>query len=232
MLLEALDKHPSLEVHHESSPAVMRDFRVISLDQVQRVVEATACSGVVIKPLCDSQWVDRMLMVIPASRALWMFRAWRDVVNSSARKWPGHAAEILDAFHRRDDSYLKWRSERIHPETLEAFDALRRHVKPDDDLGAWAAWWWLRNRHLFDLDLDRHPDLVRPLRYEDLVRDPARWLEASCAFAGFPNRAGLTESMHVRSVNRASPPAVPEAVTAACDALYQRLCDAAARAWS
>ncbi|MGC6486250.1 MAG: hypothetical protein ACON4Z_01265 [Planctomycetota bacterium] len=232
MLLEALERHPSLEVHHESSPAVMRDFRVVSLEQVQQVVDAAACGGVVIKPLCDSQWVDRMLDAVPQSRALWMFRAWHDVVNSAARKWPGHAAEILAAFRRRDESYLGWRSERIHPDTLAAFAALTRHVEPDDDRGAWAAWWWLRNRHLFDLGLDQHPDRVRPLRYEDLVRDPDRWLAASCAFAGFPGRAGLTARMHARSVNRAAAPTVPDVVGAACDDLYQRLCDAAARAWA
>jgi len=231
MLLEALERHSDLEVHHESSPAVMKEFRVVSLERVQQVVADAACGGVVMKPLCDSQWVDRMLAAVPQSRALWMFRAWQDVVNSAARKWPGHGAQVLAAFRRRDESYLGWRAERIQSDTLAEFLAISRHVEPGDDRGARAALWWLRNHHLFDLGLDRHPDLVRPLRYEDLVSDPNRWLAVCCAFAGFPEHAGLAADIHAQSVNRAAPPTVPAIVSAACDELHRRLCDVAGQAW-
>lgn len=231
MLLEALEKVASLQVHHESSDKVMRDFRLVSLAEVQAVLGAARGSGVVIKPLTDSQWLDRLLANIDGSRAVWMFRNWTDVVNSSARKWPGHGADILAAFRRGDHRWLGWRSERLAAPTRARFDELCADVNVEDDLGSWAAWWWLRNRHFFDLGLDVSPDFVRPVCYEELVVAPSRWLDEICAFAGFPVPEVSGDEVHARSVRRSAPPAVPASVAEACEQLCSSLCLNVERAW-
>ena len=166
-MLDALEQHGGLQVYQEGSEAVMRDFRLISMDRLREVKDSAEASGVVIKPLTDSQWVDRLLTNIDGSRAVWMFRGWADVVNSSAVKWPGHGADIVAAFRRGDDRWLGWRSERIEPATRARFEALSAHCEDGDDHGAWAAWWWLRNQHFFDL-------ILKPLlfcRLTDLFGD-------------------------------------------------------------
>ena len=231
MLLDALEQHGGLQVYQEGSEAVMRDFRLISMDRLREVKDSAEASGVVIKPLTDSQWVDRLLTNIDGSRAVWMFRGWADVVNSSAVKWPGHGADIVAAFRRGDDRWLGWRSERIEPATRARFEALSAHCEDGDDHGAWAAWWWLRNQHFFDQGLDAAPEFVRPVPYESLVSAPQQWLAALCAFAGFPAPPGRDGGVHPRSVRKSSPPAVPDPVAAACDGLLRALQASAQRSW-
>jgi hypothetical protein len=160
-----------------------------------------------------------------------MFRAWRDVVNSSARKWPGHGADIVARFRAGDDAWLDWRAERVAPRAREQFLALCEHIEAGDDHGSWALWWWLRNRLFFDLGLDRLAEGLRPLRYEDLVAAPARWLGALCAFAGLPGDGVAAQTVHERSVGKqaARPAAAP--IERACDALYEELSAAVERCW-
>ena len=231
MLLEALARSAALEVHQEASAAVMNGFRMVSLERLAAVVAASDAAGVVIKPLDDSQWVDHMLANLDGSRAVWMFRDWRDVVNSSARKWPGHGADIVARFVAGDDAWLDWRAERVAPGTKEAFLALCGEVAAGDDHAGWAAWWWLRNRLFFDLGLDRLAQVVRPLGYEGLVMDPSSWLAQLCAFAGLADADVMAASVHARSVGKSAAPTVPGAVADACDQLFASLVETSALAW-
>ena len=174
MVLEAFARSPHTEVHGEASSAVMHDHRLVSVECLQEALSRSQAKEFVIKPLCDSQWVDVLLGHFDGSRAIWMFRDWRDVVNSMVRKWPEHAVDTIGAFARGDDIWLGWRSERITSETKEKLDELCSHVA--SDVAAAAVVWWLRNQHFFDRCLQQHPEVVRPLRYELLVQDSAQWL--------------------------------------------------------
>ena len=139
--------------------------------------------------------------------------------------------DLIEAKNMGHDAWLDWRAERVAPGTREAFLALCEEVAAGDDHAGWAAWWWLRNRLFFDLGLDRLAQVVRPLGYEGLVRDPSSWLAKLCAFAGLADADVMAASVHARSVGKSAAPPVPGAVADACDRLFASLADAAALAW-
>ena len=112
MLLEALARSSAIEVHHEGSNALMREFR-LQFERLEGLVKGSTARLFVCKPLCDAQWVDEVLRQLDGSRAVSLFRNWPDVVNSSTRKWPGHCLEIAERFRRGDERWLDWRTERI-----------------------------------------------------------------------------------------------------------------------
>ncbi len=61
--------------------------------------------------------------------------------------------------------------------------ALSLRGMPFGPNNAWAAaQWWARGIRAGALAAERHPDQVRTVRYEDLVRDPAAEVSALCAF--------------------------------------------------
>lgn len=230
MLLEELSAQPDLEAHGEGSPELMHDYRLISVERLQEVRAATVARLLVAKPLCDSQWVDRLLQLVDGSRAIWVFRAWPDVVNSMLRMWPGHFAEVAARFLAADDAWLKWRSERIEPATrrrlLDLLDAAG-----DDDAAAAAVFWWQRNRLFFDLVLHQRPDFVRPLRYRDFVTDVERWLQRLLRFAGSDATVQPTRRVHAQSLGRDPEPGVPAPIREANDRLFDDLRECAAAAW-
>ncbi len=230
MLLEELTAPPDLEAHGEGSPALMHDYRLISVERLQEVRAASPARLLVCKPLCDSQWADRLLQLVDSSRAIWVFRIWPDVVNSMLRKWPGHFTEVAARFRSADDAWLKWRSERIDPTTrrrlLDLLDAAGT-----DEAAAAAAFWWLRNRLFFDLGLQQRPEFVRPLRYRDFVHDSALWLRRLLRFAGSDATVQPTLRVHAQSLGRDPAPAVPTPIRDACDRLFDDLRECAAAAW-
>lgn len=229
MLLEALERSPEIEVHHENSGAVMREARLISLENLIAVLGRSRAKLFALKPLCDSHWIDRLLQHVDGSRAVWMFRGWTDVVNSATRKWPGHGLEVARRFRAGDRRWLDWRAERIEPRTRSAYDGMLELV--NDDESARAAFWWLRNRIFFDRDLARQTAFIRPLRYESLVGEPARWLKGLMAFAGAGFDDRMATHIHSRSIARDEGPDIPAPIRTACDALLAELDRCASRAW-
>ena len=229
MLLDALGRSPDVEAHHETSPEVMQDFRLISLDRLRGVLSRSSRRAVVVKPLCDSQWCDHILANVDGSRAVWMVRRWADAVNSSTRMWPGHARDTVQAFRRDDLAWLGYRAERIVPATRRRFDELTAGV--DDDTSCSAAIWWLRNRHFFDHGFAAESAVLRPMCYEALVEEPDRWLRRLADFVGIPFDTSMVSDVNASSVGRNRAPDVAEHIAAACDELHAALCASARSAW-
>ncbi len=230
ILIDTLQKDDRLEVHGEGSPVVMHDYRLLSVPALQQARSSSDSPLLVAKPICDSHQVRDILSRIPGSKALWLFRDWRDATNSMIRKWPGHFPEVIDKFRCRDHDWLEWRSESVFGELEAELMALAEAVVEESD--AAAVFWWLRNQWYQRLGGPSRPELIRPVCYEELVSSPDHWLRAIYEFSGIPAPTPLKHDLHVGSIARNSHNPTPAKIADACQDLYETMREHATRAWS
>jgi len=184
LMTEFFEADPEAKVYPEHSSLSARDtrhrLRLDSLERVASALERSRFPRIVLKPLVESQRARELLTAVPGSRALWMFRDWRDVARSNlARFGPGNGLRNLRFVAERckDD----WRSEGVDDEVVSVVSrAYREDMRPYD---AAALFWWVRNSHFFAQALGEEPR-VRLCRYEDLVADPAAEMRRVYAFMG------------------------------------------------
>jgi len=204
----------------ENHPAVARQYRLRSARRVRWVAASTPASVVVFKPLCDSQWTDRLLIEHPQARVLWMVRRPEDVAASANVKWADHQRDVLRRIHVRDWEALGWRGERLSPMVLSCVDAhYRAEMSP---AAACVLYWWVRNQLFFELGLDREPR-VQVVRYETLVTDPEALFEKVFEFIGVPFHPSYVAQVHRRSVQTAPVEGLEPAVSALAQETLARL---------
>jgi len=221
MLAWTLERAPGAWVHHEHRwSAAFREYRLRPTPVLERLIARAPAPLVVFKPICDAHLTDRLLARHAGSRAVWIFRRYADVANSSVRNWPGHSRDILRWIVEGDTDLLGWRGERLAPDAIGFVREVYRPEMPDE--AAAAVFWWLRNRFFFELGLDRDPR-VQLVRYEALVSDGDEPFERLFAFAGLPFEPRFVEAVFESSVGKSPFPAIDPRITARCDELLSRL---------
>src|SRR5210317_1885844 len=80
MILNVMGKCPKIHAIHEGDGIIMEDkyYRLISDDGLRKTIIRTPEPIIIFKPLNDSQNIDRLLKIHPASKAIWMYRDFRD----------------------------------------------------------------------------------------------------------------------------------------------------------
>ncbi len=113
MLLSVLGKSAKCRIYHEAKNSPAYDYcRLQSTETVKSLIQNSYKPIVVFKPVLDSQHTDRFLDLYPNAKAVWMYRDYRDVVNSAVKKWQGDQKDIMygiaagiqrDPKHHEDD---------------------------------------------------------------------------------------------------------------------------------
>ena len=216
------DARAKVYPEHSSLSAGDRNdrLRLAPLERVSAAIGRSRFPRVVLKPLVESQRAVELLDALDGSRALWMFRSWRDVARSNlARFGRGNGVRNLSfiANRAKDD----WRAEGVPEDVARVVcQAYAEDMAPFD---AAALFWWVRNQHYFTQGLDRDPR-VRLCRYEDLVADPAGEMAQIYGFMDeeLPGDLGFARvSKGSLGLGRAID--VSPAVAERCDAMQARL---------
>ncbi len=220
MMLDVLNRGASVWTFGENHPAIARNYRLRSAARLRVVAAGTPARCVVFKPLCDSQWTDRLLVEHPNARALWMYRRPEDVARSANVKWADHQRDVLRRIHVRDWDALGWRGERLSESVLAAVD---KHYREEMTLAsASVLYWWVRNRLYFELGL--HEDgRVLPVRYEPLVQDPEHSFQEVFGFLGVPFDPDSVAQVHARSVQAGADLTVEPEIGRMAHELLERL---------
>ena len=158
------------------------NLRLRPLEEVKAIVERDPARLVVAKPISETQNALRLLAFFPGAKALFLYRHYGAVASSNLKKF-GQRNGINNLRAIVAGAAGNWRSEGVPP-AVRSLVVARFHeqMSPYD---AAALFWYVRNRFFFDLGLDRQP-AVLPLRYEDLLRDPAGAIEGIYRFVGAP----------------------------------------------
>jgi hypothetical protein len=182
-------------IYQESSKISLEDdmqrLRLKPLNRVKKIIEQDCAPFIVLKPLVESQHSQRLLAYFEGSRALWMYRHYKDSVLSLSKHF-GYLRllNMLRALVRNEKA--EWISEHVpgHIRNIAA-KYFAEDMLPYD---AAALFWFVRNSLFFELNLDRHP-AVKLCRYEDLIRSPLETVQGIYEFADqeFPGKHILTE---------------------------------------
>jgi hypothetical protein len=219
--MDVLDRSPETRVYQEYDRAAFRRWRLRPAAERAALLRQARCRRVVYKPLQDSQHVDRLLAEHPDARVVWVLRRYPAVARSWTAKW----GEALRAPLRRlatEPDCDHWLAERM-PEARHA--RVRELYREDLPVPTGAALrWFLRNEIFFDRQLQRAPERVHALWYEDLLRDPQASADALFGFLGLP----APGPQSLREVHRApgadsDEPPIETAVRELCEDLMRRL---------
>lgn len=195
--------------------------RLREYEEIEGILRGVRARLVVAKPLVDSQNAVRLLDRFPGSRAIWLYRDYRDVARSHVEKWgDGVRRENLRVVVEGAPPG-HWLVEGCSADARDRVRAQHRDDLPAQD--AAALFWYVRNRLFFDLGLDAD-ERVLLCNYDRLVGAPRELLRLVYRHirTSYPGDR-VASHVHARSVRRGRHVALSPAVEALCRGLFGRL---------
>ncbi len=222
MSLYVLDRCMDVDGFNEDHPSAFVRCRLKPSLIIERLVERSGAPHVVFKPVCDSHRVAALLDAHQPSRAVWLYRDYRDVANSSVNRWGD-----FNLRHLRDLSagggswgWSQWNREWLTEDAMaEVREAVNEGLTP---FGAAAIYWYLQNRYYFTQDLSQRGD-VGVFRYRDLVTRPREEFGRMCAFLGIGFTEAMATAVHARSVHKGRTIDLDPRIRELCDRMLARL---------
>lgn len=222
MLLEQLNKHIGVDVYHEDSKA-MKNFRIRSMSYIRNIMKKSEAKIVVFKPLEDSHRTLEFLEMLTGSKAIWMFRHFSDVINSSmvqgwANHYKGYVTNICN------QTYFAY-SEPLNL-TPENVNLVRQMYDPSDTPETCVALiWYLRNTIYFDYRMQDNEDVLL-VQYEKLVSKPVEQIMRILSFVGLSYAESVSNGIHTKSIRKQPERNIRDDVRKLCGNCYEKLVDA------
>ena len=171
MMNEVFENDLRIKVYDEFSKLSSNDpagIRLNSLASVKEEIDKQRASLIVLKPLVESQNLRRLLDYFSGSKALWMYRHYKDVARSNLGIFGiKNGVNNLRPIVKNDKK--NWRSEKItEPVKKTIVEQFSEEMNPWD---AAALFWYTRNMHFFDQNRDQSGDVLM-CKYEDFVVAP------------------------------------------------------------
>ena len=151
---------------------------ISSLSDIDKVATRQHAPIMVVKPLVESQRSIEILDYFPKSFGIWMVRHYKDVANSSFRKF-GVEATRRNLESVLNNDYTHWMAEGASDRVRETVNRFYSDDMPP--LDGKALIWYVRNSLYFEHDLENHPR-VRLLHYNDIVSRPSEVMQSIYAF--------------------------------------------------
>lgn len=164
-----------------SSTDRMHHIRLNPLHLVKIQIDNSRPPLIILKPLVESQNALRLLDYFTNSKALWVYRHYRDVALSNLKLW-GINNGINNLRPIVEGKPHNWRSDQVSESTKRIVaHFFSETMNPYD---AAALFWFVRNNLFFELNLDK--DIrVKTSKYEDLINEPKKIMDAIYAFLGY-----------------------------------------------
>lgn len=221
MIVRGLEAAPEFEVHNENDRRVFDRFQLRSLADARDVVARSRHRFVLFKPLCDSHRTAELLDQVGIShpaRALWAYRAVDGRAASAVAKFGDVNLRVMRGIAEGRGSAW-WQSQCLSEEALDFVRSFDYDTMTP--LSAAALFWYIRNNLVFDLGLDRRPD-VTLVSYEALVAAPEPRMREICDFLGFDWEPSLISHIEHRSSSNRRLDIDPR-IRVRCDTLQSRL---------
>jgi hypothetical protein len=194
-----LDTKTYAEFSKLSSQDVAKGLRLNPLDLVKKEIRRDRAPFIVLKPLVESQNILQLLGYFDESKALWMYRDYRDVALSNLTLF-GIRNGINDLRPIVANEPDNWRSERASENVREI---VARHFSENmNPYDAAVLFWFARNSLFFELGLDENPDVLM-CRYEDLTASPVKAVSSIYRMLGWDYPGDeITAGIHSKSLRK------------------------------
>jgi hypothetical protein len=196
--------------------------RLVPMEALEKLVSRTRKRVAVFKPNNDLQQANRFLDFDPNARLIWVYRDYRDAINSSIKRWDTAHRDIMLGICQGRTLHAGQAAiaEGISNDLL----AVLRSLRPDNltrEDGA-ALLWYVRNSLYFDLHLDRS-DRVLLVNYEDSVSAPLEHFARMFQFAGVQFKRRYVQGVFRSSIGKQHQPALGEDVESLCQSMMTSL---------
>ena len=219
MLMYAFHRHPGMMVYDEHrSNQAFDNFRMRSFDVVHELIRKSSFPAVCFKPICDSHRSAEFAANFPGAHFIWLYRDFRDVANSSLRKFdhPTRAIKLICEGKPGGG----WLQEGVSPFMQETLSSLYCKGLSDFDLSCLV--WWVRNKTIVDSGLLESASLS-VIKYETLVTKPLEVMPWLFDRMQLPFCGRITKRMSARSIGRNPYPAMDIDVHDICQAVLDKL---------
>jgi Sulfotransferase domain len=220
MLCNGLSRSWQVTFFNEDNPAAFDNYRIRDLAEIEGLVASSPARITLFKPILDSHLTGIFLSRFPKSKAIFVFRHYNDVINSSiqlfgSQNWPSR----VDAWI--NDDFSEYASA---PPPEQTKNAIRSRWSPSlNPESSIALYWLFHNLLFFDLSLDEDPSTTL-LNYESTVLNPRREFGGLCNFLGIKYSNCLIEGVFSSSIRRGPSPNLDAEILKDCVSLWERLC--------
>lgn len=174
---------------------------------------------IVLKPLVETQNILSLLDYFPQSKALWMYRNYRDVVNSFLNKFSQNVGiRNLKAIVEGNDEF--WYSESV-PSSVRStvVQYYSDNILPADAI---ALFWYVRNSFFYELELDINPRVMM-CRYEQMVEYPNQFINQLYSFLGKKFSIQNAWEINSNSISKGKSIEISADISHLCDGLLDKL---------
>ncbi len=217
--LLVLERSPEIITYSEGSAPFFHGVLLHDDQTVARELSRIPFPRVVLKPICESHRAVELLDTFPRSKAVWIYRNFRDTVNSAVAKWKT-GRRNLKRVATRDVSGAAWRLGGLSEEKLQL--AARLYSEDMSLHAAEAVMWYLRTSLFFDLALADRRDVLL-VKYQDLVTAPETGFGRLFTFLESPFETAYLSRVYASSVRSRAFPPIPPEIESVCESLMERL---------
>jgi hypothetical protein len=222
MLMRAFHRHPDMLVYDEHRDnAAFLDYRIRSAETVRTLLVEAHFPAVCMKPICDSHRISELRKEFPEAHIIWLYRDFKDVANSSLRKFD--AATRAIRLVCTGGAGGGWFREGISPRIGEVLRETWRPGLSDFELACLV--WWARNQLVLESGLHGRPGFTL-LKYEALASAPPAMLRWLFQRLGMRYSEGVERGITARSIGRHPAPAIDQRVLELCRSTQARLDEA------
>ena len=195
-------------------------LRLNSTADILDVLNKSHAPLIVFKPLVESQNAKKLLLNIPNSHVLWVYRHYKDVAASDIEKFKKTAGRgnIIPIIANEQNN---WRCENSSEDTRNIIKSLYSDKLSPADCAA--LFWYARNILFFEQELDKN-SACHLWNYENFISSP------SIMFNSFIDKlqfdipsTNMLDDVYDSSVNRASGLILNKDIEQLCEGLYQKL---------
>ena len=212
-----------VSVYRESSRLSSRDaekLRLNPLNEVKCAIAKNKAPLIILKPLVESQNILKLLTNFPNSKALWMYRNYKDVAKSNPKRF-GANRGILDLKAILEKDRDSWRAEKASD---YVHSVVTKYFSEDMSIyDATALFWFARNQLFYELSLEQNSEVFL-CRYEELVADPIEMMKNIYQFLSinFKEIKKIAE-VHSKAVGKGDEIELSSAIDRLCHELQEKL---------
>ena len=223
MMQRIFERDLQTKVYGEFSKLSSRDVKKIRLNPLQEVKKAVENDSppiIVLKPLVETQNLYALLEAFPGSKALWMYRHYKDVASSNLKNF-GDQNGLADLRPIIENEAENWRNEGVTEEVREIVKLF--FTEKLSHLDAAALFWYVRNSLFFNLSLERERRVMM-CRYDDLVFNPLLMMKKIYRFMDcpFPGEK-IVEEVSTNSVGKGKAINLNEEIEKLCKKMLDNL---------
>ncbi|NUM47489.1 MAG: hypothetical protein HUU38_22535 [Anaerolineales bacterium] len=232
MVVFQLAKSWQVKLYNEDNPAAFDYWRMREFSVIDQLLQQSTAPVTLFKPILDTYRIWEMLGHFPTAKAIFTFRHYSDVINSTHKRFYREDGLYVPSkrLPPRDtrDPITRWVAEDFKefaaarpPEEILAF--IKSRWTPELNLSSNIALrWYFINRLYYDLGMVRD-ERIQLVKYEKIVANPEKEFKSICEFLELTYEPVMIEGVFSSSIGKEAAPDIDPVIQADCDALFERL---------